>query len=424
MTAIVDTAEALGFTGFVLLASAQYGDFVAQPLPFSVPGVMMPRVADAQAVWSYYAEHALYAGSATVFGATAAITEGRVALFTDAAPVVARYSSRGPDVVDMGSTPADVLKPDILAPGDQIWAAWSTLSANGPILAGERFAMMSGTSMAAPHVGGVAALVRQRHPSWGPSAVASAMSTTARRHDRRGSPIMSEGFDVGALHPATPFDYGAGFINPAGALDPGLVVATDFDDYISFLCSLPQLGSDDVLATTGVACPSPRLDSPVDLNLPSITVSALRGSLSVRRAVTNVAGNKERYICAAVPPVGVAVAVSPGWFEIAPGETQEMVIELEVTWASGEFSFGEIVLTGSLDHLVRLPLAQTTQKRPAPVDGGPASSTRRKTDLTSFCRIASKNDDDGAKKGKGPVAGRYGAIRRRCDENEINGQNG
>ncbi|KAL5215252.1 hypothetical protein ABZP36_004404 [Zizania latifolia] len=356
VTAIVDTAEALGFAGFVLVANARYGDFVAQPLPFSVPGVMVPRVADAQVVWSYYAEHTLYAGSATVFGATAEITEGRVAAFVDAAPVVARYSSRGPDVVDRWSTPADVLKPDILAPGDQIWAAWSALSAKEPILAGERFAMISGTSMAAPHVGGVAALVRQRHPSWGPSAVASALSTTARGHDGRGSPIMSEGVELGALHRATPFDYGAGFINPAGALDPGLVVVPEYDDYISFLCSLPQLGPDDVRAATGEACSSP-LSSPADLNLPSITVSALRGSLSVRRTVTNVASSTETYLCAALPPEGVAVTVQPGWFEIAPGETQEMVIELQVTWASGAFSFGEIVLTGSLDHLVKLPLA-------------------------------------------------------------------
>uniref|UniRef100_A0A0D9X4Y8 Double-strand break repair protein n=1 Tax=Leersia perrieri TaxID=77586 RepID=A0A0D9X4Y8_9ORYZ len=46
------------------------------------------------------------------------------------------------------------------------------------------------------------------------------------------------------------------------------------------------------------------------------------------------------------------------------------------------------------------------QKRPAPVDGGSASTRRRKTDLTSFYRPMSKNDGDGAKKDKAPVAGR------------------
>ncbi|CAL5033390.1 unnamed protein product [Urochloa decumbens] len=314
VTAILDVAEALGFAGFVLVANALYGDFLAQPLPFRVPGVMVPRVADAQVMWSYYAAHTVYARGATVFGATAVITEGRAAAFTDAAPAVARYSSRGPDVANGGgSTPADVLKPDILAPGDQVWAAWSALSANQPILAGDHFAMISGTSMAAPHVAGVAALIKQRHPSWGPAAIASALSTTAQRHDARRLPIMAEGFEIGSLLPATPFDRGAGFVNPAGALDPGLIVAPEPDDYVGFLCSLPQLSPHDVRAATGLACQEVGpLASSVDLNVPSITVAALRGSLSVRRRVTNVASDVETYLRSTLPPAGVDVTVRPG----------------------------------------------------------------------------------------------------------------
>ncbi|TVT96892.1 hypothetical protein EJB05_57889, partial [Eragrostis curvula] len=272
-------------------------------------------------IWSYYAEHTVYAGIATVFGAAASIAEGRVVTFTDAAPVVARYSSRGPDVADNASTPADVLKPDILAPGDQVWAAWSALRANEPILAGDHFAMVSGTSMAAPHVAGIAALVKHRHPSWGPSAIASALSTTARRHDDRGAAIMAEGFETSSLRPGTAFDYGAGFVNPAGALDPELVIAPEDEDYIGFLCSLPQLSADDVRSATGAACqPSPWLASPADLNLPSITVAALRRSLSVRRTVWNVASKNETYLCSVLPPAGVDVTVRPGGSKWRPGE--------------------------------------------------------------------------------------------------------
>jgi hypothetical protein len=144
--------------------------------------------------------------------------------------------------------------------------------------------MISGTSMATPHVAGVAALINQRHPVWGPLAIASALSTTARRHDDPGGSIMSKGFKIGSLHPGKPFDYDAGFIDPADALDPGLIIAPEDDDYIAFLCSLPQISPEDVRAATGAACQAP-LASPADLNLPSITVSELRGFLSVRRRV-------------------------------------------------------------------------------------------------------------------------------------------
>ncbi|HEY9483884.1 MAG TPA: S8 family serine peptidase [Micromonosporaceae bacterium] len=50
------------------------------------------------------------------------------------------------------------LKPDVTAPGVSIISAG--------IGTGNNFAVMSGTSMASPHTAGMAALVRQAHPSW------------------------------------------------------------------------------------------------------------------------------------------------------------------------------------------------------------------------------------------------------------------
>lgn len=53
------------------------------------------------------------------------IGNGLTPKFQSAAPQVAVYSSRGPDVMDYSYEDTDVLKPDILAPGSLIWAAWT-----------------------------------------------------------------------------------------------------------------------------------------------------------------------------------------------------------------------------------------------------------------------------------------------------------
>jgi minor extracellular serine protease Vpr len=65
------------------------------------------------------------------------------------------------------------LKPDLAAPGGSI------LSATVTAAVGEPFAVFDGTSMAAPHVAGAAALLLQRHPGWSPAQVKSALMATA-----------------------------------------------------------------------------------------------------------------------------------------------------------------------------------------------------------------------------------------------------
>ncbi|KAK9267690.1 hypothetical protein L1049_010122 [Liquidambar formosana] len=76
------------------------------------------------------------------------------------------------------------MKPNLVAPGNFIWASWSSLGTDSVEFQGENFAMMSGTSMAAPHVAGLAALIKQRFPSFSPSAIGSALSTTASLYEK------------------------------------------------------------------------------------------------------------------------------------------------------------------------------------------------------------------------------------------------
>ena len=67
-----------------------------------------------------------------------------------------------------------IVKPDVAAPGTGILSAASGGGAAGHVL--------SGTSMATPHVAGIAALVRAEHPSWSAAQVKAAVMNTAT-HD-------------------------------------------------------------------------------------------------------------------------------------------------------------------------------------------------------------------------------------------------
>ncbi|WCJ20434.1 Subtilisin-like protease SBT4.4 [Euphorbia peplus] len=92
------------------------------------------------------------------------------------APLVASFSSRGPNKMA-----GDLLKPDIVAPGIDILAAYplSPPTSSSFEKRKVKYTVMSGTSMACPHAAGVAAYVRTFHPEWSPSAIQSAIMTTA-----------------------------------------------------------------------------------------------------------------------------------------------------------------------------------------------------------------------------------------------------
>ncbi|KAK1557169.1 hypothetical protein Q3G72_019403 [Acer saccharum] len=75
--------------------------------------------------------------------------------------------------------------------------------------------------MATPHIVGIGALIKQYNPSWTPSMIASAITTTTTKYDNYGDLIMAEGSDT-SLYNGTHFDFGAGLVNATRAIDPGL----------------------------------------------------------------------------------------------------------------------------------------------------------------------------------------------------------
>ncbi|MGP4044124.1 S8 family serine peptidase [Streptomyces sp. 2A115] len=103
--------------------------------------------------------------------AEAALTVGAV----DGDDRLADFSGRGPRVGDGG------IKPDVTAPGVDITAA----AAPGSVIEKEvgqnpeGYLTIPGTSMAAPHVAGAAAILKQRHPQWTYAELKGALTASA-----------------------------------------------------------------------------------------------------------------------------------------------------------------------------------------------------------------------------------------------------
>ncbi|XP_050109013.1 subtilisin-like protease SBT2.2 isoform X2 [Malus sylvestris] len=358
----LETAKNLSAIGVVFTMDAFVIGFQLNPTPMKLPGIIIPSPEDSKVLLKYYnlsLERDIMTKRITKFGALATICGGLKANYSTSAPKIMYYSARGPDPEDNFLDDADIMKPNLVAPGNSIWAAWSSVGQDSIEFQGEHFAMMSGTSMAAPHVAGLAALVRQKFPNFSPSAIASALSTTASLYDRNGGPIMAQrayAFPDQNQSPATPFDMGSGFVNATAALNPGLIFDTSYDNYMSFLCGING-SAPVVLNYTGESCWT--YNSAInggDLNLPSITIAKLNQSRTVLRTVRNVAAN-ETYSVGWSAPFGVSLKVSPLHFSIASGETQVLSVFVNATSNSTTASYGRIGLFGHLGHVVNIPLS-------------------------------------------------------------------
>lgn len=113
------------------------------------------------------------------------------------ADIINESSSRGPNGA------ASVLKPDIAAPGTDILSALSPDTNNG-----SEFGIISGTSMASPHVAGAAAVLRQLHPDWSAIDIKTALMSSAKSNGIK---------DDDAETQATPFVMGAGRLDLTAA---------------------------------------------------------------------------------------------------------------------------------------------------------------------------------------------------------------
>ncbi|GLU10557.1 hypothetical protein SLE2022_273500 [Rubroshorea leprosula] len=356
---VSETAKALGAIGFVVAVENVSPETKFDPVPSGIPGILLTDVSKSTDLIDYYniSTPRDWTGRVKSFKAVGSIGDGLMPILHKSAPQVALFSARGPDIKDFSFRDADVLKPDILAPGSLIWSAWSPNGTDEPNFVGEGFAMISGTSMAAPHIAGIAALVKQKHPHWSPAAIKSALMTTATKLDRAGKPLQAQQYsDKEAMKfvKATPFDYGSGHVNPRAALDPGLILDAGYEDYLGFLCTTPGIDTHEIRNYTSSPC-NFSMGHPSNLNTPSITISHLVRSQTVTRTVTNVA-EEETYVITARMQPSIAIEASPPAMTLRPGASRKFSVTLTVRSVTGTYSFGEILMKGSKGHRVRLPV--------------------------------------------------------------------
>ncbi|NLT56631.1 MAG: S8 family serine peptidase [Actinomycetales bacterium] len=146
--------------------------------------------------------------------AASALTVGAV----DREGQVAEFSSRGP--LPGGSAR---VKPEVTGPGVDIVAAQADGTEAGDVAA-SGYVTLSGTSMAAPHVAGAAAILAQAHPSWTGARLKAELVATAR--PSTDAPVWSQG--TGLIDVAAAVD-GTVEVSPA-SLDLGFLDWPHGDD--------------------------------------------------------------------------------------------------------------------------------------------------------------------------------------------------
>ncbi|KAL2253470.1 UNVERIFIED_CONTAM: Subtilisin-like protease SBT4.3 [Sesamum indicum] len=261
------------------------------------------------------------------------------------APLVASFSSKGPNPII-----SDILKPDITAPGVEILAAYSPLGSVSSFVSDKgsaNYSILSGTSMSCPHAAGAAAYVKSVHPDWSPSAIKSAIMTTAWPMDP-------------TKHKDAEFSYGSGHLNPINATNPGLVYETNEQDYIKLLCnigytieSIRKLFNND-----SINCPKQVDATTNDFNYPSISLQVKNGvpfSASFTRTVTNVGPANSTYTARINKPANFNITVEPGTLSFKQlNEKKSFVVTVKGDRITSMFSASLVWSDGI--HSVRSPI--------------------------------------------------------------------
>jgi subtilisin family serine protease len=204
---------------------------------------------------------------------------------------VASFSSRG--IGEAGN-----VKPDVTAPGVTVFSAGMGTGSDG--------LTDSGTSMATPHVAGVAALVKAAHPSWTPEQIKASIMNTAGQDVCDTPRTLDNGAPVETACPGanlSPERVGSGRVQAdKAASNQTLAMADDGSGAVSV-----SFGTLDASAPTTYTR--------------TIKVTNYRPVQTVQYAVSYSAADDNP---------GATYSVSPAEMSLAPGQSQVVTVKLTV----------------------------------------------------------------------------------------------
>lgn len=220
--------------------------------------------------------------------------------------------------------------------------------------------------MSAPHIAGLAALLRQKYPTWSPMAIKSALMTTAYQTTQTGTPGLPFG---------TPFDYGAGHVDPKTMLNPGLVFDSTYRDWLNFLCGVERWPEDTFCSPCDSNKP-PDSCNPANFNTPSIALPdlAVGAPKTITRTVKSVLptamtfsvsisydNNAARFIDISVDQLSIYTAAGGT-------RKQQITVQVKEGAAHGTYYFAAITWTSNSGTVARIPVAVSASLLKVPTE--------------------------------------------------------
>ncbi|WP_324617113.1 S8 family serine peptidase [Shewanella psychropiezotolerans] len=255
----------------------------------------------------------------------------------------------------------DVIVPFVAAPGSDIYAAYSDQQF-GHDKSGTKpadFTLMSGTSMASPHVAGAGALLKSAHKDWTPDNIRSALmltATTAQGMKKADGNTMADAFDVGS-----------GRIRVDLAAKTGLIM-------------------DELALNYVIANPSTN-GEPHKLNIPSMANSKCVNTCSWIRTVTATGDGNWNATSTSITD-HFKLTVSPETFSLKTGESQAITVTADVTDVGEDWGFGQLTLTSDAYPDANMPIVTKIAKRNLPthltIDAYRDADERNYTDLKAI----------------------------------------